>query len=430
MNVGIPERSASKTGMNVGIPERSASKIRDERRNYSVTEKQLILECCPDYVNQNGKCQACPAGKYGRDCSLPCMPNYHGVQCKKLCNCADYKKCDPVYGCVCDTGYTGSECSNECPSGRYGVNCSEECFCEHEAKCNTVTGDCLCSAGWLGDHCTSDKNFDLRMVHQSMTDGTIESWATEAEITAVCEMYNYTIFVKTKIDEIVAWIRYSPINSTNNNKRWIAIEHLQNHFNLLRFKQKKNVYVSRFILQRATFKNKSSKGRRREWSQTAQVINLRKKEEENALNDILKDDNIVIRPADKGPGIVVIDKEDYFEKLEEEIKNNDTYSETEGARHMKLQKKVKLYPSIPREEVLKASCDTRKNIEMPTKYILGMIKIVLNGNNFRLMDRYILQNESVAIGSKLGKTVTCTYMRQWDKAGEVQGETITLQAVH
>ncbi|CAC5396936.1 MEGF10_11 [Mytilus coruscus] len=124
-------------------------------RSHSVNETQLIIECCPDYVNQNGKCQACPAGKYGKDCSLPCMPNYHGVQCKKLCNCVDYKKCDPVHACVCNTGYTGSECSDACPSGRYGVNCSEECFCEHEAQCDTVTGDCLCSAGWLGDHCTS-----------------------------------------------------------------------------------------------------------------------------------------------------------------------------------------------------------------------------------------------------------------------------------
>ncbi|CAC5368930.1 MEGF10_11 [Mytilus coruscus] len=433
-------------------------------RSHSVNETKLIIECCPDYVNQNGKCQACPAGKYWQDCLLPCMSNYHGVQCKKQCNCAYYQICDPVHGCVCNTGYTGSECSNACPSGRYGMNCSEECFCEHEAKCDTVTGDCLCSAGWLGDHCTSacpagtyglnckdecfcahdaecdpvtggclctarwygdhctkdveqfdgltgeciqcnlesekgectshkgkciyrskatcigkrinfeqsgtrvvtgeaykmtkimnmlilkkkrryqrklsndsqsirggdlirmnvrgyghrfyrfvslflygienhhnkirqetvkymkghkdtflpliDENFDLHMVHQSMTDGTIELWATEAEITAVSEMKEHLV---------------------------------------------------RYLHRRG-------KGR---WFQTAQVINLTKKEE-NSLKDILKDDNIVIRPADKGSGIIVIDKEEYFEKLEEEITNYDTYSKTEGTRLMKLQKKVKL----------------------------------------------------------------------------------------
>ncbi|CAC5368932.1 MEGF10_11 [Mytilus coruscus] len=57
---------------------------------------------------------------------------------------------------------------------------------------------------------------------------------------------------------------------------------------------------------------------------------------------------------------------------------------------------------------------------MPTKDILEMIKLVLEGNNFRFMDRDFLQNEGVAIGSKLGKTLACTYMRQWEKAGEVK----------
>ncbi|CAC5368933.1 unnamed protein product [Mytilus coruscus] len=118
------------------------------------TQTKFILECCPDYIYQNGKCQACPEGKFGKDCLQPCLPNYHGVQCKKLCNCTDNKKCDPVHGCFCNTGFTGSNCSNACPSGRYGANCSFECFCAHDAECDPVTGDCLCSAGWFGPHCT------------------------------------------------------------------------------------------------------------------------------------------------------------------------------------------------------------------------------------------------------------------------------------
>ncbi|VDI75886.1 Hypothetical predicted protein [Mytilus galloprovincialis] len=82
---------------------------------------------------------------------------------------------------------------------------------------------------------------------------------------------------------------------------------------------------------------------------------------------------------------------------------------------------VKLYPSIPREEGIKPckkALDTRKNKEIPTNDILEMIKLVLEGNNFRLIDRDFLQNEGVAIGSKLGKNFACTYMRQWDKALE------------
>ncbi|XP_071178091.1 platelet endothelial aggregation receptor 1-like [Mytilus edulis] len=123
-------------------------------RSDSVRKTQLILECCPDYVFKNGKCQVCPAGIFGKHCLLACMPNYYGLQCKNVCNCKDFKKCNPVHGCVCDEGFTGKECSNTCPAGTYGVNCSEECVCGENAKCDPVTGDCICSAGWFGDQCT------------------------------------------------------------------------------------------------------------------------------------------------------------------------------------------------------------------------------------------------------------------------------------
>ncbi|XP_076105947.1 uncharacterized protein LOC143074324 [Mytilus galloprovincialis] len=120
----------------------------------SVNETQWIIECCPDFVNKNGKCQACPAGKFGKDCLQTCMTNYYGVQCKQNCTCADNQKCDPVRGCICFTGFTGSECLKACPSGSYGVNCGEKCLCGYNSKCDPVTGDCLCSTGWFGVHCT------------------------------------------------------------------------------------------------------------------------------------------------------------------------------------------------------------------------------------------------------------------------------------
>ncbi|CAG2222704.1 unnamed protein product [Mytilus edulis] len=103
------------------------------RRN-SGYQRQLVLECCPDYVNTNGNCQACPSGRYG-------------VNCKEKCFCAHESECDPVTGdCLCTAG---------CVSIRtYGVNCSEECFCANDAKCDHVTGVCLCPAGWFGDYCT------------------------------------------------------------------------------------------------------------------------------------------------------------------------------------------------------------------------------------------------------------------------------------
>ena len=79
---------------------------------------------------------------------------------------------------------------------------------------------------------------------------------------------------------------------------------------------------------------------------------------------------------------------------------------------------MKLYPSIPRKEGL-AACEkalnSRKKKELPTKDILQMIELVLEGNNFRLLDKNYLQKEGVAIGSKLGRNFACTYMREWDK---------------
>ncbi|CAC5396933.1 MEGF10_11 [Mytilus coruscus] len=119
------------------------------------TQTKLILECCPDYIYQNGKCQACPAGKFGKNyLAAMCLIITGAVQ--KVCNCTDNKKCNPVHGCVCETGYTGSNCSNSCQSGKYGVSCSEECFCANNAGCDPVTGGCLCSAGWFGPHCTKE----------------------------------------------------------------------------------------------------------------------------------------------------------------------------------------------------------------------------------------------------------------------------------
>jgi hypothetical protein len=47
-------------------------------------------------------------------------------------------------------------------------------------------------------------------------------------------------------------------------------------------------------------------------------INLNRAEEE-ALQDLLSDQSIVIRPCDKGSGVCVINTEDYVHKIENEL---------------------------------------------------------------------------------------------------------------
>ena len=53
------------------------------------------------------------------------------------------------------------------------------------------------------------------------------------------------------------------------------------------------------------------------------------KEEEKAFLDLLKDDSIVIRPADKGSGITVLNRKDYVDELEKEMNESKMYEQSE-----------------------------------------------------------------------------------------------------
>ena len=47
--------------------------------------------------------------------------------------------------------------------------------------------------------------------------------------------------------------------------------------------------------------------------------------ERNALKTLMNDHSIIIRPADKGSGIVIMDTEDYIKKVNEDLSQNNTY---------------------------------------------------------------------------------------------------------
>ncbi|VDI82791.1 Hypothetical predicted protein, partial [Mytilus galloprovincialis] len=90
----------------------------------------------------------CVAGRYGKDCLVPCLPYYHGVQCKLRYNCTHNQKCDSVQGCVCKEGFNALDgnCTNDCHQGFYNIsynfNCSETCICRNETFCNPRSGIC------------------------------------------------------------------------------------------------------------------------------------------------------------------------------------------------------------------------------------------------------------------------------------------------
>ena len=66
-------------------------------------------------------------------------------------------------------------------------------------------------------------------------------------------------------------------------------------------------------------------------------------QEEKVLQDILKDDSIIIRPADGGSGIVIVDSDQYFKYLTTEVENNDTYLQTKEDKTKTIMKKLKVY---------------------------------------------------------------------------------------
>jgi len=64
-------------------------------------------------------------------------------------------------------------------------------------------------------------------------------------------------------------------------------------------------------------------------------------EEQKAFQSLLHNKDIVIRPADKGSGIVVLDKTDYISSLQNEMTESDSYEESENDLTQKSMKEVR-----------------------------------------------------------------------------------------
>ena len=63
--------------------------------------------------------------------------------------------------------------------------------------------------------------------------------------------------------------------------------------------------------------------------------------EEEALMELMINRDVVIRPADKGSGVVVMNTSDYWDKLRKEVNDSSTYRPTEGDQSKIVHKKVK-----------------------------------------------------------------------------------------
>jgi len=109
------------------------------------------------------------------------------------------------------------------------------------------------------------------------------------------------------------------------------------------------------------------------------------REEEKAIKEILDNDSIIIRPADKGSGIVIVNSEEYEDMLLGEIKASNSYVETDEDMTKKITSQVKrLANKMYREGVI--SEDMRKYL-IPQYARAGRLKgnpkIHKAGNSYR-----------------------------------------------
>ncbi|XP_052717729.1 uncharacterized protein LOC128189942 [Crassostrea angulata] len=61
--------------------------------------KAGIFECCQDYRNVSGICEAC-IGSWGTECRNNCSFGYYGLGCRYRCYCSYQQTCDPKQGCI------------------------------------------------------------------------------------------------------------------------------------------------------------------------------------------------------------------------------------------------------------------------------------------------------------------------------------------
>ena len=72
-----------------------------------------------------------------------------------------------------------------------------------------------------------------------------------------------------------------------------------------------------------------------------------------------------------------------------------------------------LHTSIPHDGALKASkhfLDKRSNQSISTSTLLQLIELVFNVNTFHFNGRYFSQKQEVAMGTKMGPSVSCIFM--------------------
>lgn len=78
-----------------------------------------------------------------------------------------------------------------------------------------------------------DGDFHTHLNNVKLLDGSVDSWATEAEIIATSYRFDKDIFVKTIFNGQSQWQRYPP-GECNHNKEFICVNYSSNHLNFVK----------------------------------------------------------------------------------------------------------------------------------------------------------------------------------------------------
>lgn len=65
-------------------------------------------------------------------------------------------------------------------------------------------------------------------------DGSVTSWATEAEIIAAAYRFDMDVFVKSNLKSQSHWQKYPPADECNHKKIFICLNYVSNHFNFIK----------------------------------------------------------------------------------------------------------------------------------------------------------------------------------------------------
>lgn len=110
-------------------------------------------------------------------------------------------------------------------------------------------------------------------------------------------------------------------------------------------------------------------------SENKNIKNNLTKEENNAMKELLSDKTIVIKEADKGGAVVIMDANYYRNKIKEMLEDPDFYAETDEKADSRTRKLIHELIKKCGKDLFDEETDYLENFEHTTSYFYGLPKI-------------------------------------------------------